>query len=289
MANLVAVQFAFRPTGSTTAALIDLLNNITELLQHNEYIVLFSFDFSKAFDSVKHKTLVENMELLDLPDHVFNWLVDYFDNRGHATRLGDVISLVARINASIIQGSVVGPPSYVIVASDLHPKHQRNLMIKYADDTYLMVVSNNIGTTAEEFGNIQSWAAKNNLRINSNKTKELIIFRRRSKSVTYPAEPLIPGSERVTSLRVLGAVISSRLTMREHLDQLISSCASSIFPLRPLRPKALRPLQFHHVARATAVASLLYASPAWWGFASGGQVSSGEVIGKTEARRLSAG
>jgi len=37
MANLVADQFVFRPTGSTTAALIDLLNNITELLQHNEY------------------------------------------------------------------------------------------------------------------------------------------------------------------------------------------------------------------------------------------------------------
>src|SRR6218665_3519670 len=112
------------------------------------------------------------MELLDVPDHVFNWLVDYFDNRGHATRLGDVISLVAGINASIIQRSVIGPPSYVIVASDLHPKHQRNLMTKYADDTYLLIVSNNTGTAAEEFGNIQSWAARNNLRSNSNKTKE---------------------------------------------------------------------------------------------------------------------
>ena len=66
-----------------------------------------------------------------------------------------------------------------------------------------MVGSNNIGTAAEEFGNIKSWAARNNLRINSNKTKELIIFRRRSKSVTYPAEPLIPGAERVTALRIL--------------------------------------------------------------------------------------
>src|SRR6218665_715280 len=38
MVNLVADQFAFRPTGSTTAALIDLLHNITVLLQHNEYV-----------------------------------------------------------------------------------------------------------------------------------------------------------------------------------------------------------------------------------------------------------
>src|SRR6218665_2349548 len=170
-----------------------------------------------------------------------------------------------RINASIIQGSVVGPASYVIVASDLHPKHQRNLMTKYADDTFLMVGSNNICTAAEELRNIQSWAARNNLCINSNKTKELIIFRRRSKSVTYPAEPLIPGAECVTSLRVLGVVISSRLTMGEHLDQLISSCASSIFTLRTLKSQGLRPLLLHQVARATTVSGLLYASPAWWG------------------------
>ena len=36
-------------------------------------------------------------------------------------------------------------------------------------------------------------------RLNANKTKEMIIFRRRSKSVTYPPEPLIPGAERVTA------------------------------------------------------------------------------------------
>src|SRR6218665_2393800 len=122
-----------------------------------------------------------------------------FCQRGHATRLGDAISLVAGINASIIQGSVVSHPSYVIVASDLHPKHRRNAMTKYADDTYLMICSSNIHTTAEEFGNIQAWAMRNNLQINANKTKEMIIFRRRSKSVTYPPEPLIPGAERVTA------------------------------------------------------------------------------------------
>src|SRR6218665_1560247 len=116
--------------------------------------------------------------------------------------------------------------------------------------------------------NIQSWARGTIFASNSNKTKELIIFRRRSKSVTYPAEPLVPVAERVTSLRVLGVVISSRLTMVEPLDQLISSCASSIFALRTLRAHGLRPPQLHHVAQATTVSSLLYASPAWWGFAS---------------------
>ena len=181
------------------------LINITERLQRIEYVVLLSIDFSKAFDRVKHQTLVKKMELLDLADHVFNWLVDYFDNRGHATRLGDVISLVAGINALIIQGSVVGPPSYIIVASDLHPKHQRNLMTKYVDDS---------AKTAKECGNIHS-SARNNLHINSNNTKELISLSfgdapNRLLTLRYSSDPWgwAHGGP-----QGLGAVISCRLTM----------------------------------------------------------------------------
>src|SRR6218665_1935039 len=125
--------------------------NVTSLLQTNDFVVLITFYFTKAFDSVGHKTLMQKMQLLEIPDHAYNWMVTYFQDRGHATKLHDAISRVAAINASIIQGSVVGPASYVIVASDLHTKHPANKMSKYADDTYLMVGSNNIDTISEEF------------------------------------------------------------------------------------------------------------------------------------------
>src|SRR6218665_2597384 len=41
---------------------------------------------------------------------------------------------------------------------------------------------------------------------------------------------------------------------------------STQFSLRTLRSHGLRPLELHLVARMTSVASLMYASPAWWGF-----------------------
>jgi len=97
-------------------------------------------------------------------------------------------------------------------------------------------------------------------------------------SVTYPPEPLIPGAERVTALKVLGVVISSRFTMEDHLDQLLSSCASSIFALRTLESDGLCPPLLHQVARATTVASLLYASLAWWGLATAEEKSRMEKL-----------
>ena len=55
--------------------------------------------------------------------------------------------------------------------------------------------------------------------------------------------------------------------MSDHVSQVLSACSSSIFALRLLRNQGLRRDQLHLVARATTIASIMYATPAWWGFA----------------------
>src|SRR6218665_3035354 len=56
---LLADQFAFRPTGSTTTAIISILQTVTSMLKTEETVTIISLDFSKAFDTVKHSTLVK--------------------------------------------------------------------------------------------------------------------------------------------------------------------------------------------------------------------------------------
>src|SRR6218665_1323397 len=79
-------QFAFRPTGSTTASVIDLLPQTTSLLQDNDYVVIFSFDYSKTFDTGRHPSLLSKMGVMDLQDYIYNWIINYFEHRGHITR-----------------------------------------------------------------------------------------------------------------------------------------------------------------------------------------------------------
>jgi len=40
------------------------------MLTTNEYVHVFAFDFSKAFDTVRHYTLMKKMATLELP---YNW------------------------------------------------------------------------------------------------------------------------------------------------------------------------------------------------------------------------
>jgi len=78
MESAIADQYAFRLKGSTTVALISLLDTVIHMLTTNSYVTVIAMDFSKAFDTVRHVTLLEKMANLDLPDHVFNWLVNFF-------------------------------------------------------------------------------------------------------------------------------------------------------------------------------------------------------------------
>ena len=121
-------QFAFQPTASTTAALIYLLHTVTSLLETNPYVVVLAIDFSKAFDSVRHSAVLDKYFRLNIPDNIYNWVESFFEDHSHGIRFGDQVSVLKAISASIIQGSVIGPVSYVITASDLQPSSQANFI-----------------------------------------------------------------------------------------------------------------------------------------------------------------
>jgi hypothetical protein len=59
-ASTIADQFAFRPTGSTTAALVDLTHHVTKMFETNRYFRCLLIDFSKAFDTVDHVIILKN-------------------------------------------------------------------------------------------------------------------------------------------------------------------------------------------------------------------------------------
>ena len=112
-------QFSFRPNASTTAALISTLQITTKLLETNDYVHLITLDFSKAFDSVRHSSLLLKMSYLNLPDYVYNWIVHFFQNHSQRTIYNIELSETLAINASVIQGSAVGPAAFLAFASDL--------------------------------------------------------------------------------------------------------------------------------------------------------------------------
>ena len=257
-------QYAFRPTGSTTAALVSTFNLITSILETDEYVHMIALDFSRAFDSVRHHTLLSKMSQLSLPDNVYNWLLHFFEDHQQCTLFDGITSDVAPINAGVIQGSAVGPASFLVCASDLHSVSSGNHTNKYADDVILIVPAANTNTRSIEIENVNRWAAENNLKLNASKSKEIIFRCQRKRKSSTPST--IPGVQRVESIVLLGVTLTSDLKMTEHINTKLLQSSRSLFALRTLKAHGMPQPEVAEVFRSTVLNSLLYASPAWWGF-----------------------
>jgi len=99
------------------------MHTVRSILNNHDYVHVFAFDFSKAFDTVSHASLTNKLAQLAIPDSVHNWLLDFFRDHVHCTKFAGTISAFANMYASVIQGSAIGPASYIVTAADLHPIH----------------------------------------------------------------------------------------------------------------------------------------------------------------------
>jgi hypothetical protein len=266
LAPLLSDQFAFRPSGSTTAALIFLLHSIANMLNSYPYVHIIALDFSKAFDSLSHTSLSSKLAEVNLSDNIYTWFIHYLSDRQHKTRFANVLSDPAPITASVVQGSAIGPVAYILNASDLHPLYAGNEMAKYADDSYLLIPSINSHTVVSEMNHISSWAGSNNLKLNVAKTQELIVSKKNFPSISLP--PPKANIKRVTSLCVLGVTLDQHLEFSEHISNMLHKSNQTIYALKLLKSKGLEGRSLNTVFKATLLTSLLYASPSWWGFVS---------------------
>jgi hypothetical protein len=121
--------------------------------------------------------LLKKLSILPLPWNIINWLISYLSNRKITLKYGNILSLAKDINKSIVQGSGVGPTLYIVHESDLVLISSINILLKYADDTNLLVPENSDISLSQEFENIKAWSILNKMVINFSKTKEIVFYR----------------------------------------------------------------------------------------------------------------
>ena len=124
-------------------------------------------------------------------------------------------ALVNTINASVIQGSGLGPVCYIFNCSDLYTVHSTNFLVKYADDTYLIIPGTNSSFISDELNNITQWASANNLKLNSSKSYEMIVHHPSKKLAYVP--PTLQNITRKNELTVIGVTFNSTLSLSQHM------------------------------------------------------------------------
>ena len=230
-------QYAFKATGSTNCALIKFIDYLTSRLENNDYVRCLLVDFSKAFDIVSHAVVIPKLNMLDMRGSIKNWIISFLTGRSQKVKVNGFLSNSQCINRSIVQGSGIGPFLYILMESDLHPLSQVNEILKYADDTNLLVPQHTDISMSVEYQNVMNWASRNKLTINSSKTKEIVFRRPHFRSVDI--QPSFADIAMLDEVKLLGVVFTSKLTFNKHVNDILLLCNQCFYLLKLLRDQGM--------------------------------------------------
>ena len=174
-------QSAYRANHSTHTALLKITDDIFESLEDSEISILIFLDFSKAFDTVNHRLLLEKLKILGFDELTCNWVKSYLSNRYQCVKIGDQISEWKLIKNGVPQGSILGPLLFTILTSDMRKCFHFGNYHEYADDTteYKNTKVENINSCIhdlnEDMDRVSDYCKNNFLKLNEAKCEFLIV------------------------------------------------------------------------------------------------------------------
>ena len=257
-------QYGSQSECSTIIALAQLCHNWLLNLDNGVNIIrILLIDFSKAFDLVDHNILMKKISQLGIPDFLSSWLYSFLCNRRQRVKIGSTFSEWSEINAGVPQGTLLGPSTFLLHINDL--KTECN-SIKYVDDTTIWESCDKNGNNSKiqnAANQTYEWCQSNNMKINIDKTKEILIDFSRKPHAINPITLNDKNIETVSSSKLLGVIINDTLTWGDHIDYICGKAAKRLYFLRLLKRANIPALDIVHVYCSTIRSLLEYACEVW--------------------------
>ena len=95
-------------------------------------------DLQKALDTVDHEILLCKLHYYGIRGESSNWFKSYLSNRKQFVSIYGYDSGFAEINCRVPQGSVLGPPLFLLYINDLNQANKFCKVHHFTDDTNLL-------------------------------------------------------------------------------------------------------------------------------------------------------
>ena len=148
-------------------------------------------DISKVFDKVWHKGLLYKIKSYEVEGELLSLLECYLRDRKQRVVLNGQNSDWRKINSGVPQGSVLGPPLFLIYINDLQDGIM-SICKTFADNTSLFSkiinTRNSQNTLNSDLEIIKNWMYQWKMQFNPDPKKQAneVIFSRESNRCTYP-------------------------------------------------------------------------------------------------------
>ena len=186
-------------------------------------------------------------------------------DRQQRVKIGDLTSSSASPNGGVPQGTISGPRNFLALINDLHTDCP---MCKYVDDStiYELCAKHKDSVLQTSANQALIWSNENQMVINADKTKELLIcFCKDTEH--HPSLPnlTLNGSsiERVKSTKILGVTLTSSLTWNEHVENIVAKAGKRIHMLYCLKRSGVCQSDMHRIYVSVVRPTVEYACQVW--------------------------
>ena len=280
---LYRLQHGFRSQRSCETQLLEFQDDIFRNMVSGKQTDVCIMDFSKAFDKVSHRRLVEKLHHYGIRGKTNSWIANFLAHRTQTVVLEGEQSYEADVTSGVPQGSVLGPCLFLFYINDL-PEGLTSKVRLFADDTivYLAVRSASDGEVLQrDLELLEAWEQKWQMEFHPEKCQILTITRKRTP---VKFQYILHGQvlEHVPSAKYLGVTLSHDMRWNTHINNITRKANQTLGFLRRNLQVASEDLK--STAYKTLVRPLVEYAPSVWDPHTVGNVKKVEMVQRRAAR-----
>ena len=180
---LIPQQHGFRPGKSTVTSGVYFSTFINDSFEMGQQVDVIFTDFSKAFDSVDHGLLINELESLGIGNPLLSWLRSYLSDRKQFVKIHNVCSDPIIVSSGVPQGGHLSPLLFNLFINSISNYVSNVKVLLYADDIkffHRIKVSEDFCLLQDELNKFTDWASHLGLSLNLSKCHVITFSRSRT-------------------------------------------------------------------------------------------------------------
>ena len=171
-------QSGFRPLHSAVTALLHATDNWAFNIDRGNVNAVVVLDGKKAYVTVDYSILLSKLEAYGVSGCAYKWFESYLFSRTQICFVNGSLSGSKSLSFGIPQGTILGPPLFILYINDLPNSLEFSVPQMYADDTHLTfagrdpdLIERNLN---HDLSNISDWLVANKLTLKKIQTEFMV-------------------------------------------------------------------------------------------------------------------